>query len=121
MSLNIFFSLSLNRLLSNKKRFCSYNSAICVLICVLESCKLSAFTPAKLKKITGYVPCSCLYFSLFHILSPSNKSARPEYLFEKKQLSMLILRVFPKRRGRVMSVTSSPASHHASMRPVLSI
>ena len=47
------------------------------------------------------------YPESFQISIPSNKSPLSAYLLEKKQLSILILRVLPKRLGRVISVTSS--------------
>ena len=118
--LYIFLSLSLNTLPSNKYLFSSYSLAISCLIWVFASSRLPAFTAAKLKKITGYVPCSFRYVSSCHIESPSNKSALFAYLLEKKQSSILIFNVLPKRRGRVINVTTSRFSHHSFIKLVLS-
>ena len=100
--------------------FSQYSLAISCLIWVLASSRLPAFTAAKLKKITGYVPCSFRYVSSCHIESPSNRSARFAYLLEKKQSSILIFNVLPKRRGRVINVTTSRFSHHSFIKFVLS-
>ena len=104
----------------NKYLFSSYSLAISCLIWVLASSRLPAFTAAKLKKITGYVPCSFRYVSFCQIESPSNRSARFAYLLEKKQSSILIFNVLPKRLGRVINVTTSRFSHHSFIKFVLS-
>ena len=54
------------------------------------------------------------------ILSPSNRSPLCSYCREKKQFNILIFNVFPNRRGRVISVTASPDSHHFLIKSVLS-
>ena len=97
-----------------------YSLAISCLICVLASSRFPAFTAAKLKKITGYAPCSFRYVSSCQIESPSNRSARLAYFFEKKHSNILIFNVLPKRRGRVINVTTSRFSHHSFIKFVLS-
>ena len=100
--------------------FSRYNLAISCLIWVLASSRFPAFTAAKLKNITGYDPCSFRYASSCQIESPSNRSARFAYLLEKKHSSILIFSVLPKRRGRVINVTTSRFSHHSFIKFVLS-
>ena len=78
---------------------------------------------AKVRNITGYFPCRFLYFSAScpKIESPSNRSDLPSYFLEKKHSSILMFNVLPKQRGRVISVTVEPFSHHSLINSVLSI
>ena len=72
------------------------------------------------RKITGYFP---IYLSqsslLFEIYKPSNNDSSAPV--SKKALSILMFRVFPKRRGLVKRVTSPPVSTNCSISFVLSI
>ena len=74
-----------------------------------------------IRKITGNEPCNCLYFSSLQMESPSNKSPLSLYRQEKKHSSILIFKVLPNLRGRVISITSVPLSHHSLIKSVLSI
>ena len=78
------------------------------------------FIPVYMKKSTGYVPCIARYRSSLHMERPSKIPPCPAYSKEKKRSSMLMFSVFPKRRGRVIKVTTSMFSHHSRMNAVLS-
>ena len=76
-------------------------------------------TPLSERKMTGYFPMYSSHSSLLpEIYKPSNKALSVP--ISKKLLSMLILRVFPKRRGRVKSVTSLQFNKSCSISLVLS-
>ena len=118
---NVFFSLVLRLSPSRIYLLSLYILAICAFICFLASVILSALTAAKLMNITGYLPCIFLYSSYFHISSPSNSSLLPLYVLEKKQLTMLILSVFPNLLGLLIKVITSLDDHHSFIKEVLSI
>ena len=54
------------------------------------------------------------------LASPLNSSVCFAYSTEKNCSVILIISVFPKRRGRLINVTLSPLSHHSRRNPVLS-
>ena len=61
-----------------------------------------------------------LFFALVSMLWKKPVSPLSAYLSEKKQSSICILSVFPKRLGRVIRVTVSLFSHHSFMKRDLS-
>ena len=76
-------------------------------------------TPLSERKMTGNFPIYSSHSSLLpEIYKPSNNALSVP--MSKKLLSMLILRVFPKRRGRVKSVTSLQFNKSCSISLVLS-
>ena len=90
---------------------------------VIRYFALSKVNPSTLlsdRKITGYFPIYSSQSALFSaIYKPSNKEASAPV--SKKARNMLMFKVFPKRRGRVNSVTSPPVSTNCSISFVLSM
>lgn len=87
---------------SCKKQYRRLKYHICIRLAVVKS---KPSTPLSDRKMTGYFPIYSSQSSLLpEIYKPSNKDLSVP--ISKKLFNMLILRVFPKRRGRVKRVTS---------------
>ena len=118
-ALYLSLSFSESASLHSKNLNLSASFPISSVIMYLASSKELPSTPFNDRKITGYFPIYSSHSSLLpEIYKPSNKALSVP--ISKKLLSMLILRVFPKRRGRVKSVTSLQFNKSCSISLVLS-
>ena len=105
--------------LSARKPNLSASILISSIIRYLASSKFNPSTLLRDRKITGYFPIYSSQSALFSAMyKPSNSDASEP--ISKKERSMLIFSVLPKRRGRVKRVTLPPVSTNCSISFVLS-
>lgn len=94
-----------------------YNNIFYLLHCILI---VILFYVRKAQKNHRISSLQSAVFFLFPDGKPFKDGTFSAYCLEKKQFSMLIFNVLPNLLGRVISVMSSPLSHHCLIKSVLS-